>query len=353
MRANPRRAATHRAALASLAAVCTATLLAACSGGGGGTKASGDGVKGQRFKLIVASTATANKVVEAHMIEILKKDGVNASIQFSDASSNVQVAELRRGDFDAYAEAVAGGIAAVAQGIPLVDFDLLQPRQDYVFIARPGIKSLSDLAGKKIGVIDTVGVNWAQALIVLKQAGLSVGQVHMVTAGGQSERLAAMVAGRIDATMLSHSAQVQLQPKGYTVLYDYTRQSPNLYDDNMFAMKSWLTGHKKLAVEVNKATLEAFEWFNDPKNKNDVLSETLALVQGSDKAQTGQLLDTLRSGGAFPDGTILDTSLINQAQTLFLQAKAIDKAVPTAQWVDTSFGQQAKAQLAQSGSGSN
>lgn len=64
----------------------------------------------------------------------------------------------------------------------------------------------------------------------------------MVTAGGQTSHLSAMISGHIGATMLRQSGQVQLEPKGYKVLYDYTKQSPERYDDNLFAMKSWLTG---------------------------------------------------------------------------------------------------------------
>ncbi len=333
--------------LATVTAAALATsMLAACSGSGGGTSGSkGNGIKGQRFKILVASSPTPNKVVEQHVVDILKKEGVDASLDFTEAQSSVQLAEVKQGKVDGFAEATAGAISAISQGIPLVDFGLLQPRQDYVFLARPGINSLADLKGKKIGVIDTVGVNWAQALIVLKAAGLSVGDVHMVTAGGQSSRLSAMVSGRIDATMLSHSGQIELEPKGYKVLYDYTKQSPELYDDNLFAMKSWLDTHHALALEVNKAILESFKWFDDPANADAVLKRALEIAPGSDEAATKQLLDTLRSTDAYPPGTILDTSVISKEEDLFLNAKAIDKSVPPAQWVDTSFGEKAKTEV--------
>ncbi|MDT4912839.1 MAG: NitT/TauT family transport system substrate-binding protein [Pseudonocardiales bacterium] len=344
-----RRANRVRMVAALTAAVCATSVLAACSSSGGdnkGSGAGGTGIKGQRFKVLIASSPSPNKVVEQHVIDILKNEGVNASLVFTEAQSSVQLAQVTHGDVDAYAEATAGAISAINQGIPLVDFGLLQPRQDYVFIARPGINSLADLKGKKIGVIDTVGVNWAQALIVLKEAGLTANDVHMVTAGGQSARLSAMVAGRIDATMLSHSAQIQLEPKGYKVLYDYTRQASELYDDNLFATKKWLDSHQELALAVNKAILQSFAWFNDPANADAVLNRALEVAPGSDKQATKQLLETLRTGQAYPEGTILDTKVIDQEQQLFLSAKAIEKTAPTAQWVQTSFGEQAKAALA-------
>src|SRR6202042_2800762 len=99
---------------------------------------------------------------------------------------NVAISELTGGDIDAYSEAVTGGVSAIAAGVPLVDFALAQPRQDYVLLGRPGITKLSQLKGKKIGVQDTTGVNYAQALLALKAAGLSTSDVSIVAVGGQS-----------------------------------------------------------------------------------------------------------------------------------------------------------------------
>lgn len=311
----------------------------------GGVAGGNDEIKGQRFTMMVQSTPNVNKVVEAHAIEIMKQDGVNASIKYNASTPNVAISQLLNGDIDVYGEAVTGGVAAAAQGIPLIDFAVLQPRQDYVFIAKPNIKSLADLKGKKIGVQDTTGVNYAQALIVLQAANLDVKDVSIIAAGGQSSRLPALVAGRVDATMLSHSAQIQLEPQGYNVLYDFTKQSANLYDDNAFATKNWLAQHKALAVEFNKAILESFKWFDDPANADAVVTEALAIQQGADKAQTTQLFDMLRQADAYPEGTIVDPSLLDQAQNLFKQAKAITDTVPIDQWVDASFAQQAKSEL--------
>jgi NitT/TauT family transport system substrate-binding protein len=337
----PRRAAGIAAAAALVA------VTAACGGGGKADQSAsgGDGVKGQRFILMVQSTANTNKVVESHAIEIMKQDGVKAEIKFNAGATNVAVSQLLTGDIDVYGEAVTGGIGGVLQGIPLVDFALMQPRQDYVFIAKPGLTSLADLKGKKIGVQDTTGVNYAQALIVLGKAGLTPKDVSIIAAGGQSSRLPAMVAGRVDATMLSHSAQIALGSQGYTVLYDFTKESANLYDDNGFATKNWLKSHPALAVEFNKALLKSFQWFNDPKNADAVLTEALKLAPGADKDQTKQLFDMLRQANAYPNGTILDKSVLDDEQKLFKEAGAIKETAPIADWVDTSFAEKAKSEV--------
>jgi NitT/TauT family transport system substrate-binding protein len=344
----------QRLARTTLALAATAALAAAAAGcggsgnGNGGNASSGSasgagGIKGKRFTMMVQSTANPNKVVEAHAIELLKQQGVDASIKFNASTPNVAISQLLSGDIDVYAEGLTGGITGIEQGIPLVDFAVLQPRQDYVFLAKKGIGSLQALKGKKIGVQDTTGANYAQALMVLQKGGLTAKDVSIVAVGGQSTRLPALVAGRVDATMLSHTAEIALQGKGFTTLFDYTKQASTLYDDNAFATKQWLAKNKDLAVAFNKALLQSFTWFDDPANADAVVNEALALAPGSDKAQAQGLFKMLRDAGAYPAGTTIDPAVIDSQQKLFKSVGAIPDTVPTSQWVDSSYAQQAKA----------
>jgi ABC-type nitrate/sulfonate/bicarbonate transport system substrate-binding protein len=310
--------------------------------GTSGAKPSG-GIKGKRLIMMVQSSADPSKVVEAHVIELLKQRGVNASIKFNESTPNVAISQLLSGNLDVYAEGVTGGIAGVLQGIPLVDFAVLQPRQDYVFLAHKGINTLQDLKGKKIGVQDTTGANYAQALMVLQKAGLSVKDVSIVAVGGQSSRLPALVAGRVDATMLSHGAEIKLRGKGFNNLFDYTKEASNLYDDNAFATKKWLSQNKDLAVAFNKAVLDSFKWFNDPANANAVTDEALKLAPGTDRAAVSGLFDLLRQAGAYPEGATIDSNVLDASQKLFKSVGAVDGTAPVADWVDSSFAAQAKS----------
>jgi ABC-type nitrate/sulfonate/bicarbonate transport system substrate-binding protein len=351
---SPRVRRTAVAAVAVTAALATATACSSSkSSGSGGSKAASSAgssgaavepVTGLRFNLMVQSTPNANKVVEVHAIDLLKKQGADASVKWNASTPNVAIAQLRSGDLDAYSEAVSGGVAAVQSGVPLMDIALAQPRQDYVFLAKSGINTLADLKGKKIGVQDTTGVNYAQALLVVQKAGLTPKDVTIIAVGGQSERLPALVAGRVDATMLSHAAQLSLAGKGFNTLFDYTKEASNLYDDNVFVTPDWLKKNHALAVAFNKAMLDSFVWFNDPANKDAVVTEALAIQPSVDKAQTAQLFDLLRSADAYPNGSILDPTLLDQQQQLYKSAGALVDTVPVSQWVDDSYAKLAKAE---------
>jgi ABC-type nitrate/sulfonate/bicarbonate transport system substrate-binding protein len=321
----------------------SAVALTAAGGAGAGRKASP--LAGQRFYLMIQSTPTASKVLQAHAIGILKSEGVDAQIKWNGSSSNIAIAQLQSGDVDGFSNAVAGGLGAAIAGIPIVDFALVNPREDYVFITRPDVTALSQLKGKKIGVLDTTSINYPQALIVLKKAGFDASDVSIVVTGGQSARLAALVAGRLDGTMLSHAAAIQLLPQGYHVLYDFTKQSPSMYDDNIFATKSWLASHKQLAIAVNKAILQSFVWFNNPKNEDAVVQEAVALAPGTDEAQTKQLFDQLRALHWAVEKATLNIPTLKYEAALFRQVGAVTGTIPVGQWANVAYANAAKAQL--------
>jgi len=336
---------TKRAALYALALAAVSAIALTASGVAGAHSKKTSTLKGQRFYLMIQSSPTTSKIIQGHMINILKNQGVDAQIKWNATSSNVAIAQLQSGDVDGFSNAVAGGLGAALAGIPLVDFALVNPREDYVFITRPDVTSLSQLKGKSIGVLDTTSINYPQELIVLKKAGMDAGDVKTVIAGGQSSRLAALVSGRLDGTMLSHAAAIQLVPQGYHVLYDFTKQSASMYDDNIFAMKSWLASHKELAIAVNKAILQTFKWFNNPKNEDAVVQEAMALAPGSDAATTKQLFDILRGLHWAVEKATLNIPTLKFEQALFTQVGAVKGTLAVGNWANVAYANAAKKAL--------
>jgi len=333
-------------ALTAVTAACSSPAATPAGGGAGtaGGTAAADSISGKRLIVMVQGSAQADRVVEHHALELLKKQGVKAELRSNEGATNIAIAQLQSGDIDAYSEAVSAGVGGVAAGLPLVDFALAEPRQDYVLLAKQGINSLADLKGKNIGVQDTTGVNFAQAILALGKAGLTAKDVSIVATGGQSVRLPALLAGRVDATMLSHSAEITLKPKGFVTLFDYTKQAPDLYDDNFFATRKWLDANGSLAVAINKALLDSFVWFNDTAKVDEVVAEALTIDPKTDKAALSSLFDQLRTADAYPVGTILDKDALATQQDLYVKAGAAKKTVPVDQWVDVSYAQKAKAQ---------
>jgi NitT/TauT family transport system substrate-binding protein len=116
--------------------------------------------------------------------------------------TTLQVAALMAGELDY--STVSGNIArASIQGLPVKGVMGWFDRPLHILIARPGFKRLTDFKGKRIGVS---GLGSAPHIILreaLSQAGMNPDRdVITLAVGGSGDRLAALVAGTVDATPL-------------------------------------------------------------------------------------------------------------------------------------------------------
>ena len=116
--------------------------------------------------------------------------------------TNLQVAALLAGELDY--STVSGLIArASIQNLPVKGVMGWFDRPLHILIAKPNFKRLTDFKGKKIGVS---GMGSAPHIILreaLAQAGMHPERdVTTLAIGGSGERLAALVAGTVDATPL-------------------------------------------------------------------------------------------------------------------------------------------------------
>ena len=116
--------------------------------------------------------------------------------------TNLQVPALMAGELDY--STVSGLIArASIQNLPVKGVMGWFDRPLHILIGRPGFKKLTDLKGRKIGVS---GLGSAPHIILreaLSQAGMNPDRdVTTLAIGGSGDRLAALIAGTVDATPL-------------------------------------------------------------------------------------------------------------------------------------------------------
>lgn len=116
--------------------------------------------------------------------------------------TNLHVAALIAGELDY--STVSGIIArASIQGLPVKGVMGWFDRPLHILIAKPGFKRLTDFKGKRVGV-STIG---SAPHIILREALAQAGMhpdrdVTTLALGGSGERLAALIAGTVDATPL-------------------------------------------------------------------------------------------------------------------------------------------------------
>jgi NitT/TauT family transport system substrate-binding protein len=130
---------------------------------------------------------------------LLNKNGISAEIIYTRAAIEALVAgEVEFGQ-------MTGSLMSSArlQGADPVMIAGVQDILDDKLVARPTIKSMEELRGKRIGVYRFGSASHLRLIYVLPRYGLSERDVTLLQVGDTPERLIALSGGSIDATLFS------------------------------------------------------------------------------------------------------------------------------------------------------
>ena len=113
------------------------------------------------------------------------------------------VKALVSGDFQ-YSYFAGSAITAAVHGIPIKVVMVTNKRPLYSLMARPEIRSLKDLKGKRLGVASLTAGEAFLSRRLLKDAGIDADRdMQMIVVGNTPERINALKAGVVDATTVS------------------------------------------------------------------------------------------------------------------------------------------------------
>ena len=137
-------------------------------------------------------------------------------------------AALVGGDVDYTFVGGVPAVRAIAQGAPLVIVGGIQPYMDYTLIGARGISSLNDLKGKIVGVTGAGGIAEYAAVESLAKKGWVRDRDYKILygVGNSPARAQALEAGRIHASPFSFLERLELEQKGFPVLFDIGKVLP-------------------------------------------------------------------------------------------------------------------------------
>lgn len=153
----------------------------------------------------------------------------------------------------------------------------LQNRLDYLFIARPSIKSAEELKGKKVAIGTPSGSASLATYVALDYFGLVPRRdnILLLQVGGVPERLAALRSGTVEATSLSPEFGQIVQGEGYHVLLDTGKENIPFQSSGLVTSRKLMKSSPQLVENLAKATVEAVAYIHNPKNTKTV-EQTLA-----------------------------------------------------------------------------
>ena len=269
-----------------------------------------------------------------------KEDGID--IEFILMPASLASTAVLTGDID-YNGAVTGVVAAAVRGQPIkaVIFTMRSPVQG--LMAKPDIKDLQQLKGRKIGVSSPGSTTDLSTRHILRRQGFEFGRdysiVYIATEPG---RLAALETGVLDAAMLSVPENIIARQRGFNELA--------LSADFMeFPQNGFGASNKKIKenpeeiTRMVRATLRGLVFVSDNKNKDACLDIIMKNWGIKSRAMASEMYDYMAKA------MLRDASIsMNGLQALVDQQREsakVTEPVNAAQVIDYSFVERVRKEL--------
>jgi ABC-type nitrate/sulfonate/bicarbonate transport system substrate-binding protein len=193
-----------------------------------------------------------------------QKNGLDAKLVFAVHPAGMAMvvsgeAVMTNYPMDQAMQAAMRDASLVIMGSPL-------NRALFAMMTRNDVKRVQDLKGKKFGVSQLGDPPYSFALEILGKYGIGPRDVEWVPLGTDGNgRVAALVSGRIDATMVPPPAYFKIEPQGFKEIANLA-DNPDLYAPLAYVFrKSTLAANPKLPELLIKAQAEAIKRLYDDK----------------------------------------------------------------------------------------
>jgi NitT/TauT family transport system substrate-binding protein len=160
-------------------------------------------------------------VVVAQDFGFFRAEGLDVKTVFIRGGPTAMAA-LVGGGVDYTFVAGVAAVRAIAQNAPMVIISGIQPYMDYTLLGAKGISAVSDLKGKVVGVTGPGGIAEFAAVEGLAKKGLVRDRDYKILygVGNSPARAQALETGKIHASPFSFLERLELERKGYPVLFD-------------------------------------------------------------------------------------------------------------------------------------
>jgi ABC-type nitrate/sulfonate/bicarbonate transport system substrate-binding protein len=148
------------------------------------------------------------------------------------------------------ADLVGADVTIVAGGLNFIPDKL---------IARPEIKAPEDFKGKKIAISRFGSSSEVNLRICLEKLGVKPELTQIIQVGGVSTRQTALLAGQVDATILSDPQATAATKNGMKLMVDLSDSKwgfPRYCHNCFMAKRSYLESHREQATNFLKAVVE-------------------------------------------------------------------------------------------------
>ena len=138
-------------------------------------------------------------------------------------------------------------------------------RQVFSLMAKPEIKRIADLKGKKIGITRVGSSTHTSALFALNSAGLKPSDYQILPLMEVPNIFTALSAGQIDAGVMSPPTNSRAKKAGFVELMNIAKEGPEFVSVAIGTSRTYVKAHEDIVRRVVRAYAEGVQVFKSNK----------------------------------------------------------------------------------------
>lgn len=207
--------------------------------------------------------------------------GIDAELVYTSGALSMQA--LMGGSVDLVLGSIFDPLSAIAAGADIVVIGSFNNSAPYVMAARPDVRELKDLRGRKVGVRSLTGPATTMTQFMLEEAGLDAKRdVTLLRVGGTAVRLTALQDGQIDAALVDETVAQRAKDSGLNVIY--LRGVPHIHT-GVYVRRNRLQQREALFVAALQALRDAAVYMKANK------AGAIEVIQKMMKVNDGQVAE--------------------------------------------------------------
>jgi len=257
----------------------------------------------------------------------------NLDVKLLLTRSEVDRAALASGNID-YTLRAGSTFVSAARGLPVKIVLLGTMRPFWGLVVRPEVKSVTELKGKSMGVPGLLGSQQISAKFILKKYGLDPERDVIYRVVDTGTRIAAMVSGTIDSSMMDYGEAYRAKKVGFKMIVN-AADVHGLLAGGVGANIKKLREQPDQARRVLKAMVQALRYVQEnPEGAQQVMMNWLKL----DREMASDIYQMAKNN--YTRNGMVEEGMMNSLVTTMLAEAGIRNVAP-AQLVDFALLQQA------------
>jgi ABC-type nitrate/sulfonate/bicarbonate transport system substrate-binding protein len=257
---------------------------------------------------------------------------------------------LIAGDMDGYQGGPGDAIIADSRGADIKIIGCAWPHIPHGIFVRDTVNSLKDLEGKRVAVSSPGAMPDILVRAALRRAGVPTSSIRFANLGGDLDRYKALVAGVVDAAVVS-SEYTPILDKHVKLLVAGRDALPKFLRSCTMVNGKFLDAHRDLVARFMAADIEALRYAASHKKAMVALTDKVAHIKPSDPRPAFMFDQSTKYGDLDPDMHV-DEDQIAWLQQLLVKNGNVKTPIDPHKLVAPEVRQAALKIIAQSGGAS-